>query len=64
MCGIAGIVDPRISKSEAESKIKRMISFLSHRGPDSSGYYSYTNSNLYIGHSRLSIIDLSDLLRF
>lgn len=57
MCGIAGIV--YFDNRDAElSTIRRMTDCMSHRGPDSDGFY--VKDNLAFGHRRLSIIDLSE----
>jgi asparagine synthase (glutamine-hydrolysing) len=52
MCGIAGFNwhDP--------SKVLKMVEALKHRGPDQSGHYA--DASVSLGHSRLSIIDLSE----
>jgi len=57
MCGITGYIT---NKTIPEETIKNMTDFLIHRGPDASGYFSYTGSDYKIefGHRRLSIIDL------
>ena len=55
MCGVAGIIT---NKSGLDSKIHRMVSKLSHRGPDNSDTYIF--NNLALGHTRLSIIDLNE----
>src|ERR1043166_1825691 len=54
MCGIAGIVtaDSRAYRATLD----RMAAHLTHRGPDGSGTYFFTNCAL--GHTRLSIVDL------
>ncbi len=56
MCGIAGVFlkkpDKRIIK-----KVSKMEKGLSHRGPDSSGFYS--NKLIKLIHTRLSIVDLT-----
>lgn len=57
MCGIAGIINPGLN---AESKIKKMMCQLYHRGPDSGGYKLFENDNLVLGHRRLAILDLSE----
>ena len=55
MCGISGIV---FKKNNVDNhKIISMNETLSHRGPDHSGYLRH--KNLLLGHTRLSIIDLS-----
>jgi asparagine synthase (glutamine-hydrolysing) len=52
MCGIVGGIG---LDSWNEDKV---LSMISHRGPDSKG--SYTNGRIFLGHTRLSIQDLSD----
>ncbi len=54
MCGIIGI-----SGSVNESKLQEGISLLSHRGPDDSGIFMDKESGIGLGHTRLSIQDLS-----
>ncbi|MBU0477498.1 asparagine synthase (glutamine-hydrolyzing) [bacterium] len=41
-----------------EKVIRRMARILSHRGPDDETYEIYPEANIYLGHRRLSIIDL------
>lgn len=55
MCGIAGAV----SKYDQFDQVRlySMLKSIEHRGPDSSGVW--TNENVYLGHRRLSIHDLS-----
>lgn len=53
MCGIAGI----FGKNNTDSAIVSMVNSMKHRGPDGNGiFYS---ENISLGHTRLSIIDLS-----
>ena len=52
MCGIAGIAGPGASRA----LIERMTRALIHRGPDSFGFHR--DGDLYLGHTRLEIIDL------
>jgi len=59
MCGIAGAVDPRLSREEGEGLLGGMLASLRHRGPDFSSTWS--DPPVWLGHNRLSIIDLSDL---
>jgi asparagine synthase (glutamine-hydrolysing) len=40
-------------------KLERACSILSHRGPDDEGVYLNTTQSVFLGHRRLSIIDLS-----
>ena len=53
MCGICGFCG-----FEDRNVLKRMMKVLSHRGPDDRGFYS--DENISLGHTRLSIIDLSE----
>lgn len=60
MCGITGFLsNNKTSEEEGLRTINRMANSLKHRGPDSIGIFSDTRNNLYLGHTRLSIIDLS-----
>ena len=60
MCGITGYFN--FDGKPAEQKIiKQMTGMLNHRGPDDSGVY--LDGPLAFGHTRLSIIDLSERAR-
>ncbi len=55
MCGIFG----NINKNEINLNFsRRALNKLIHRGPDQQG--EYITKNLYMGHRRLSILDLSE----
>jgi asparagine synthase (glutamine-hydrolysing) len=56
MCGLAGVVDFE-GLGDARGLLQRMAAFLSHRGPDATGFYLDRRAGL--AHTRLSIIDLS-----
>lgn len=56
MCGIAGIIDHH--QKVDDSIVQRMNAAVKHRGPDGEGVY--VNNNVGLGHTRLSILDLSD----
>ena len=56
MCGLTGILSPSSSKN-VKDLIKKMTSFIIHRGPDSEGFWY--NNNMGLGHRRLAIVDLS-----
>jgi asparagine synthase (glutamine-hydrolysing) len=58
MCGILGFHSPHINKSEAEHISNIMLECLRRRGPDGKGLWS-NDAGLSIGHTRLSIVDLS-----
>lgn len=53
MCGICGIVGEQIGKNKANQTLK----LIAHRGPDASDFY--LKDDLFLGHARLAIIDLS-----
>ncbi|MCM4154688.1 asparagine synthase (glutamine-hydrolyzing) [Gramella sp. AN32] len=55
MCGIAGI----ISSFDRKETLKKMLELQRHRGPDNTGDY-IDRGYAFLGHNRLSIIDLSD----
>ncbi|MDP3235489.1 MAG: asparagine synthase (glutamine-hydrolyzing) [Myxococcales bacterium] len=57
MCGIAGIVNLSASAPPSRDALEFMAGALEHRGPDEFGLYLDRHCGL--GHSRLSIIDLS-----
>jgi asparagine synthase (glutamine-hydrolysing) len=56
MCGICGIINLNEGTPPDKNLLLKMMGRLSHRGPDSSGYYRDDQASL--GHTRLSIIDL------
>lgn len=56
MCGIAGYYST--SRSYSESELRSMVNILVHRGPDANGIFQ--EKMVGLGHSRLSIIDLSE----
>jgi len=55
MCGIAGIVG---FNPDNKHVILRMLQRQKHRGPDYQGFWS--GEGVFLGHNRLSILDLSD----
>ncbi len=56
MCGLAGFMMPAQTHSES---LRRMVDTLAHRGPDSHGFWSDPAAGIWLGHRRLSILDLS-----
>ncbi|HXB40160.1 MAG TPA: asparagine synthase (glutamine-hydrolyzing) [Bacteroidia bacterium] len=56
MCGIAGYIASQKLNGAA------MLSSLHHRGPDHEGFFeaSFPAKEIYLGHTRLSILDLSE----
>ena len=56
MCGILAITHSRTLDTK-RYETARMLETLKHRGPD--GHGEYTRKNCWLGHTRLSIIDLA-----
>lgn len=54
MCGISGIIKSDLDPSS--SGIELMVARLKHRGPDANAYIRL--KGCYLGHNRLSVIDL------
>jgi asparagine synthase (glutamine-hydrolysing) len=59
MCGILGIISLSNRKPDA-SKFRSALNKINHRGPDSNLYKSLLNGNIIFGHTRLSILDLTE----
>lgn len=58
MCGIAGIVAQTKETALYEPAIRKMTDAIAHRGPDAEGIWN--DDHCFLGHRRLSIIDLSE----
>lgn len=59
MCGINGFFSTS-SKDKADRAIRSMNDAIQHRGPDASDIWHDNQSNLFLGHCRLAIQDISD----
>lgn len=60
MCGIAGILRTEGNLTDSDRMaLDRMLKVLRHRGPDSSGTWEDSSGKVLLGHTRLSIRDLS-----
>ncbi|HCN04577.1 MAG TPA: asparagine synthase (glutamine-hydrolyzing) [Bacteroidetes bacterium] len=57
MCGFVSLVDTTLSTNDLADLGGRMLVSMSHRGPDYRGTWS--SGPVFLGHNRLSIIDLS-----
>lgn len=57
MCGISGMVYADATRPVDREVMRRITGVLSHRGPDSEGFFF--GPGVGLGHRRLSIIDLS-----
>lgn len=55
MCGICGFTGKGSSKD-----LKKMTHAIFHRGPDQEGLWHDNSKAVYLGHTRLSIIDIKD----
>ena len=60
MCGIAGIVGLGDHCQGGLAQLESMLNALRHRGPDGDGVWCDTGRQVYFGHRRLAIQDLSD----
>ncbi len=58
MCGITGFFSIRGDHPEAANACQRATDDLIQRGPDGAGIFN--DSNISLGHRRLSVIDISD----
>ena len=61
MCGFVGFAN-NFKSDLASNKniIKSMNNLIHYRGPDSEGYWNNDYKNIFFGHKRLSIVDLSN----
>ena len=59
MCGLLGVVD--YSKTLNSAVFSEMLNSMQHRGPDDEGVdvFFTSASSIFLGHKRLSILDLS-----
>ena len=57
MCGFVALLDPSATAAESRMRTDRMLSSITHRGPDDSG--TYGAGPVSLGFRRLSILDLS-----
>ena len=58
MCGIIGLID--YNNGIDSNTISKMINSIHHRGPNGSNFFLSENKHIFLGHTRLSIIDLKD----
>ena len=59
MCGILGKIS--LNEKIDPSSMKRALDLMVHRGPDADGVWMNPSENIWLGHRRLSILDLSEL---
>lgn len=58
MCGITGQFNYKNKQPADKNLAKQMVNSISHRGPDDEGFYYSDRDGVFLGHRRLSIIDL------
>ncbi len=54
MCGIVGFIN-----CGNREELNKAVNVIKHRGPDSFSVQWFENKNTGLGHTRLSILDLS-----
>ncbi len=59
MCGIAGLINSRLSRDDVEKTLQRMQQQMHHRGPDDAGIFISPNATAGLVSTRLAILDLS-----
>ncbi|MFC1854311.1 asparagine synthase (glutamine-hydrolyzing) [Candidatus Dependentiae bacterium] len=59
MCGIAGIIKEPFDQNIGVEVLHKMLDAIEHRGKDGSGVFQDNSGGCFLGHRRLSIIDLS-----
>ncbi|MBL4601818.1 MAG: asparagine synthase (glutamine-hydrolyzing) [Emcibacteraceae bacterium] len=59
MCGLVGVLGRIGSQSVTNDLLVNMTDVISHRGPDDSGIWMDENTQIGLGHRRLSIVDIS-----
>ena len=58
MCGIVGFISRDKKSKDIKELISMQVELLQHRGPNNKDFYIH--KNLALGHTRLSILDLSE----
>src|SRR5713101_6922686 len=59
MCGLAGFWTPEHGVRDGLATVTAMTDAIRHRGPDADGHWCDGAAGMFLGHRRLSIIDLS-----
>lgn len=59
MCGISGVIKKGVKAKELQEIAKKMNEYQNRRGPDDRGVFVDEASGIALGHTRLSILDLS-----
>ena len=62
MCGITGFLSlNKLTSYTKEDVIRKMCNSIEHRGPDATGVFSDSENRVFLGHTRLSILELTEL---
>lgn len=60
MCGIAGFIAAAVNEAvDARQAVRKMLTEMSHRGPDDEGIYDDESRRCVMAHARLSVIDVT-----
>lgn len=59
MCGIAGVINSKLSRHELEKVLRGLERDLHHRGPDDGGFHVSADGKAGLVNRRLAILDLS-----
>ena len=59
MCGITGFIINKESSFNHHDILKKMTSELVNRGPDDEGFWNNENNTQFLGHRRLTILELT-----
>jgi asparagine synthase (glutamine-hydrolysing) len=60
MCGVVGLIALGAGdKDAAIHRLERMLGTLQHRGPDAHGSWQDPGMPVFLGHTRLAVVDLS-----
>lgn len=49
MCGFVGVQTNNADPDTWKTRVRDIISLISHRGPDDEGFYSYPQEGIYLG---------------
>ncbi len=61
MCGVVGFLSQNSRLDDPANTLESMCEALDHRGPNDRGQWIDPDSGIHLGHTRLSIIDLSPM---
>lgn len=59
MCGIAGVINGRLSRDDLERVLRGFEQSLQHRGPDDRGFFISRQGSAGLVNTRLAILDVS-----